>query len=191
MTAPTAPKPPPDRPRGSVDPPNSSTAPTAPLPRRGGGRTGGVGRGDQQHQEDPTAPAGAVEPSSSSRNATQPSAAVLAERRASSRVALEVLCRKCGELVVRGNTSPPMATAVVVDPRPLSSLGEVLAIARDGRTTFDLARRGGRLEVEMRDSWHIAGSPADRPDHWRRNSDVVAEHKCNTAPLDYRETRIQ
>lgn len=99
-------------------------------------------------------------------------------------------CPLCGAWVLRGLTSPPLQELVVMDPYPLSNEGELMAILT-GRSTYDLARRAGRLEVEPRDQFIISGSPADSPNEWRRYADVVAAHHCHADRLPGCRTRIR
>jgi hypothetical protein len=98
------------------------------------------------------------------------------------------VCLRCHAVVLRGLTPEPLRTIAVVDPRPLSTLGEFLAL-RTRLLTYDLAKRAGRWGLEERDAWHIEGSPPDRPDFWRRRGDVVAQHGCG-AEFDYVESRL-
>jgi hypothetical protein len=98
------------------------------------------------------------------------------------------VCRRCHEVALRGLTPEPLRTVAFVDPRPLSTLGEFLAI-RAGLLTYDLSKRAGRLGLEERDPYRIAGSPPGRPDAWRKRGDVVARHQCG-AEFDYIESRL-
>lgn len=105
------------------------------------------------------------------------------------RTARAVKCEKCGARIIKGWTDEPCATLAAADPRPISNLGEVVAVLQ-GRMTFDLSRRGGRLEIDLRESDHIQGSPPEDPGWYRARSDVLAAHRCNTAPLPSIESRI-
>jgi hypothetical protein len=98
-------------------------------------------------------------------------------------------CPRCHRVVIRGLTDEPCSTLATADPTPLSNLGEALALMQ-GRVTYDLAYRGGRLELDDRDDFHIKGSPPETPNWWRANADVLAEHRCNTDPLPTIESRI-
>jgi hypothetical protein len=98
-------------------------------------------------------------------------------------------CKTCRRTVVKGWTDEPCAILAVADPAPLSNLGEALALIQ-GRATYDLARRGGRYELDLREADHIEGSPPETPNAWRRNADVLAEHHCHTAPLPSIESRL-
>lgn len=75
----------------------------------------------------------------------------------------------------------------VVDPAPLSNLGEALALLQ-GRTTYDHRRRG--QQIEERDDFTVKGSPAETPGWYRAGSDVVAEHRCGTTPLPTIPSRL-
>lgn len=98
-------------------------------------------------------------------------------------------CKTCRATVVKGWTDEPCAILASADPTPLSNLGEALALLQ-GRATYDLARRGGRYELDHRESDHIASSPPETPDAWRRNADVLAEHRCHADPLPSIESRL-
>jgi hypothetical protein len=105
------------------------------------------------------------------------------------RAARAAKCEKCVARVIKGWTDEPCAILATCDPAPLSNLGEVVAILQ-GRATYDLAYRGGRLELDDRDDFHIKGSPPETPNWWREQADVLAEHRCNTDPLPSIESRI-
>jgi hypothetical protein len=105
------------------------------------------------------------------------------------RAARVTRCKKCQTRIIKGWTDEPCAVLAACDPTPLSNLSEMVAIL-DGRMTFDLARRGGRYELDLRESDHIEGSPPETPNSWRRNADVLAEHRCHAAPLPSIESRI-
>jgi hypothetical protein len=98
-------------------------------------------------------------------------------------------CKHCGRAVIRGFTEEPCSTIATCDLTPLSNLSEAIALTT-GRATYDLAYRGGRLELDDRDDFHIKGSPPETPNWWRANADVLAEHRCNTDPLPSIESRI-
>lgn len=98
-------------------------------------------------------------------------------------------CPRCHAAVLRGLTEEPCSVLATADLAPLSNLGEAMALLAD-RTTYDLAYRGGRLELDIRDHDHIAGSPPEGPDWWRARGDVLAGHRCNTEPLPAIESRI-
>lgn len=82
-------------------------------------------------------------------------------------------CRSCKQPVVRGLDDDVAALAVTCDPRPVDELGEALALMQ-GRRTFAVASRGGRLLVDPREPLAIAA---------RRPADVLAEHRCGSPPL--------
>lgn len=100
-----------------------------------------------------------------------------------------VSCFKCGQPVVKGWTDEPCSILATCDLGALSNLGEAMALMQ-GRTTFDLAYRGGRLELDIRDQDEIHGSPAEDPGWYRAKADVLATHACNTGPLPTIESRI-
>jgi hypothetical protein len=78
---------------------------------------------------------------------------------------------------VSGLDDVVMADAVDVDPAPLGALGEAQALLR-GVTTYDLARRAGKLVIDRRTVYEIAGWPPGS----RRNVDVVKAHECGMQP---------
>lgn len=98
-------------------------------------------------------------------------------------------CKRCGRTVIRGFTEEPCSILATCDLAPLSNLGEAIATLQD-RMTFDLTYRGSRLELDLRESDHIQGSPPEDPGWYRARSDVLAAHRCNTAPLPSIESRI-
>ena len=88
------------------------------------------------------------------------------------RISLRV--HECGERVVVGLDAERGGLPVTAQPDPIDELGELLAVA-GSRTTYELrGLTGGRLELERRDNFAIAGSPAgsDRAPY------VVGEHRC-------------
>ena len=105
------------------------------------------------------------------------------------RTARAAKCRRCGAPVVVGLTPEPCGHRAVLDPTPLSMLGEIQALC-DGRFTYDLGVHGRRLEIEDRDASVIEGSPAEKPDTYRRASDVLAAHKCSGEQFDSIPSRI-
>lgn len=74
------------------------------------------------------------------------------------------LCR-CGAATLAGADADACALQAVVDPRPLTRSGELLAVAA-GRVTYEIDA-GNRLH--RRDRWSIRSAPS-RP--------VLAEHRC-------------
>jgi hypothetical protein len=99
-------------------------------------------------------------------------------------------CKTCHRTVIRGFTDEPCSILATCDLAPLSNLGEAVALMQ-GRMTFDLTYRGGRLEIDLREADHIQGSPPETPGWWRAKSDVLAEHRCNNNdPLPAIESRI-
>jgi hypothetical protein len=86
-------------------------------------------------------------------------------------------CPTCRADILRGLDDDTCALLVVVDPTPLSPLGEALALV-EGRYTVTFRRDRGHLVLDLRDDFHIAGSPAGT----RAFEDVLRQHVCNTAP---------
>ena len=86
-------------------------------------------------------------------------------------------CRRCRVPVVSGLDDVVMADAVDVDPAPLGALAEAAALLR-GCTTYDLARRAGKLVIDRRTVYEIQGWPPGT----RRNVDVVKAHECGVQP---------
>jgi hypothetical protein len=84
------------------------------------------------------------------------------------------LCGQCQAVVLVGLDADRCAGEAHTDPDPITGIGEVLALLA-GRATYRL-RRAGRLQLDHRTRWHIAGEPAD-------HVDVVAEHRCGAPPL--------
>lgn len=78
------------------------------------------------------------------------------------------ICRHCGLPILRGLDADLLAFDVAVDPEPVDTLGEAIAVAT-GRRTYDAVRSAARRELEIRRAAHIA-----RP----RRYDVLAEHRC-------------
>lgn len=82
----------------------------------------------------------------------------------------------CRQDVLAGPDEDQMAVAAIVDPIPLSALGEALA-RMSGRPTYTLGRHNEGLALWLRNALDIANHPA---------SDeviVVAAHKCHTPEL--------
>jgi hypothetical protein len=65
------------------------------------------------------------------------------------------------------------AQMALVDPYPLSPLGEMLALI-DGRKTYQLGKYDEGLALWQRDKWQIAGRAAG-PD-WI----ILTDHKCES-----------
>lgn len=85
-------------------------------------------------------------------------------------------CQHCGRRIVEA-ASDDTGLPHVLDPRPLSGVGEVLAILA-GRATFDIRMWGGRLTLGRRDQFRIRGAPAGS-----KRVDVVVEHECQPDDL--------
>lgn len=91
-----------------------------------------------------------------------------------SRRAKTTFCADCHRPVVRGLDADVAALVAVVDPAPLTPVGEVLALAA-GRRTYDLTWRGARYELDPREPGHIRTRPASRKYH------VTADHQCGNS----------
>jgi hypothetical protein len=86
-------------------------------------------------------------------------------------------CKTCGQLILTGLDNDMCAGVADADPVPLAPLGEALAIIA-GRNTYALRKTVDRLELQLRDSWQIAGDPAGTTRY-----DVVAQHSCDAVNL--------
>jgi len=85
-------------------------------------------------------------------------------------------CRHCACSILVGLDADRCALPVQVDPLPLAPLGEALAIL-DGRSTYALHVGAGIAELQYRDRWQIAGSPAGT------RLDILSAHRCGTVRL--------
>lgn len=85
-------------------------------------------------------------------------------------------CIVCKADVIAGFDEDVCARAVVVDPHPLSELGEALALI-EGRSSYRLAPQGKGMALWVRDHWQIAGTGASDT-VW-----VFTDHKCHSAPF--------
>lgn len=74
---------------------------------------------------------------------------------------------------MRGLDDDRTAGIVTADSRPLSAVGELVALL-EGRATYDLAWRGFRYELDYRYVENVKGNP---PGHFA-DVDVVCEHRC-------------
>lgn len=91
-------------------------------------------------------------------------------------------CPTCKASVLVGLNDDLAAFQVVVDPTPLTPIGEALALLA-GRPTLHLhTDHTHRRYLARRDRWHIKGQPAGSIDRLYP-FDVVAEHVCNADPL--------
>lgn len=88
-------------------------------------------------------------------------------------------------MVITGFDGDTVAMTAVVDPAPLSALGEALAQLA-GRYTVSLDTEGGRLVLNARTSWRIPARPAGAG-----RFDVLAEHRCSAPPLPSIPTAYQ
>ena len=82
-------------------------------------------------------------------------------------------CR--GDVLV-GFDEDDMALPAIVDPVPLSALGEALARV-EGRRTYRLGRHKEGLALWYRNAMHIRNHPAGT------ETIVVADHVCGVRPL--------
>jgi hypothetical protein len=80
-------------------------------------------------------------------------------------------CRHCSCSILTGLDGDRAAGVARVDPLPLAPMGEALAILA-GRSTYALHVGAGRCELQIRDQWQIAGTPAGT------RYDVMAAHVC-------------
>lgn len=86
--------------------------------------------------------------------------------------------RGCRSLVLAGLDADFAACEAYVDPVPLSTLGEALAVI-EGRRTYSLAKAGGGWVLDGRDHHRITFAPAGS----RTRLDVVREHRCRSPKL--------
>lgn len=80
----------------------------------------------------------------------------------------------CGVDIIVGLDGDRLAFEARVDPYPLSSVGEVLALL-EGRYTWAAYADGGRHVLEFRDSHAISARPAGKCPE-----DVMRQHRCDT-----------
>lgn len=80
-------------------------------------------------------------------------------------------CLVCQQSILAGLDEDQMAMPALVDPIPLSPLGEALALM-DGRHTYKLARHKQGLALWRRTHFNIRAHPASE------ETIVVADHKC-------------
>lgn len=92
-------------------------------------------------------------------------------------------CRTCGHLTVAGLAGDIAAVTAHCDLTPLSPLGEALAVIAD-RYTCSLRRAGAGLELDLRDSFHMATPAGTGP------YDVLAQHVCGAPPLPSLPTNL-
>lgn len=92
---------------------------------------------------------------------------------AMARPARASMCPSCGAHRIHGLDADWAALPAKVDPRPLTALGEALAIV-SGLRTYDLGRYGSGYQLDYRDQGHVQSRPAGSG-----RSDVLAEHRCH------------
>lgn len=85
-------------------------------------------------------------------------------------------CIVCSSDVLAGFDEDKMAQAVVVDPTPLDTEGEALALL-DKRRSYELKRHGQGLALWYRDRYDISARPASDVDI------VMTDHRCGAAKL--------
>lgn len=82
-------------------------------------------------------------------------------------------CDRCGDVALVGLDEDICAFEVAASPRPLSALGEAMALLEQ-RRTFELIRTARGYQLERRGADHIESRPAGRTPR----ADVLAEHRC-------------
>ena len=82
-------------------------------------------------------------------------------------------CIVCHRPILVGMSEDVAAQLALVDPIPLSPLGEMLALI-DGRKSYQLGKYDEGLALWERDRWAIAGHAAG-PD-WI----ILTDHKCES-----------
>lgn len=83
-------------------------------------------------------------------------------------------CRQCRTVIARGLDHDRVAMGVVVDPYPLSPLGEVAALF-SSRRTYELSPHGAYdYRIDYRGPEEILAHPAGTA-----RGDVVVEHACD------------
>lgn len=93
-------------------------------------------------------------------------------------------CRTCRHPVLAGLDADICALPAIVDPHPLTGLGEMLACL-EHRLTYELRSSGNRgYRLNERDADKIAYSPAGT----RTDLDVLRAHSCHARPLSAPET---
>lgn len=86
-------------------------------------------------------------------------------------------CPRCHAPTLTALDGASPSPLLVVDPTPLSPVGEALALLA-GRYTVGLWQAGTHYQLVMRDSYAITGAPAGTAGH-----DVLAQHVCNAPVL--------
>ena len=102
-----------------------------------------------------------------------------------SRAARVARCRGCKEHVWRGLDDEVCAVEVDCDLRPLDPLAEVAALL-EGLETYDVHRRGSRLEIDPRGAENITARAADSVP----GEDVVVAHRCGRVVVSTATTRL-
>lgn len=87
-------------------------------------------------------------------------------------------CADCGQVILVGLDGDRVAGIARVDPTPLTTLAEEVAVSPAlARTCYRLRWVAGHYEVDPRTDWDREGSPADPG-----TVDVVPAHRCG-APV--------
>jgi hypothetical protein len=79
-------------------------------------------------------------------------------------------CRRCRQPILVGLDADICAFPARVDPFPVDEIGELKALASE-RPTYQVHETIGRVELDYRTQWHVAGTPPTR-------CVVFAEHEC-------------
>jgi hypothetical protein len=82
-------------------------------------------------------------------------------------------CSRCGRSTITG-ADVDLGLDVVCDARPLTPMGEALALV-SGCGTFALRLFGGSFELSRRDHFRIRGSPAGT-----KGVDILVRHDCHS-----------
>jgi len=94
-------------------------------------------------------------------------------------------CRHCHTWCWRALDDDWAALDALADDTPLTPIGEVTALL-SSLTTYRIGVRGGRPEMDRRDSWHIDGEPAGT----LFRADIIPAHRCGmTWPTNCRAPR--
>jgi hypothetical protein len=83
------------------------------------------------------------------------------------------MCKKCGSPILVGLDDDVAALKVEIDPTPITSLGEAVALLA-GRGTYELHSGRGQKNISHRAEWNIRGP---------RRRAVFPAHRCDQ-PLD-------
>jgi len=95
-------------------------------------------------------------------------------------------CPSCRKIIIVGLDDDMCAGVARCDPTPLGLWGEVAALL-DGLTTYDLAWRARRYELDRRESLNVTWRPAGQCEGF----DVLADHRCGRAPQGATASQIK